>query len=252
MLSKNQIKYINSLKISKYRNEENVFVAEGIKLVDEILHSRFEISQIFVTQEWVNENSVQNKYQNCIQIITEEELKKISSLTTPNQVLAVVKTPEYQISDNIFEQLTLILDDIRDPGNMGTIIRIADWFGIPNIICSLHSVDCYNPKVVQATMGSIARVNIFYTDLLELLKQKPQNFSVYGTLLEGENIYGTDLETKGFIVIGNESKGISNEVKNHLTHALHIPSFNPHAADHAESLNASVAAAIVCSEFKRR
>jgi len=182
-------------------------------------------------------------------------LKKISSLTTPNEVLAICAIPENKLNvSELKNKLTLVLDDIRDPGNLGTIIRIADWFGIENIICSLETVDIYNPKVVQATMGSIARVNVFYEDLktifLEALTKN--NFPIYGTVLNGENIFEKSLTSNGFIVIGNESNGISIELLPLINEKISIPTFSVNETNSVESLNAAIATAIVCTEFKRR
>jgi TrmH family RNA methyltransferase len=168
-------------------------------------------------------------------------------------VLALVEVPQQlNFAKSIFEKLILVLDEIKDPGNLGTIIRIADWFGISDIVCSNHSVDAYNPKVVQATMGSIARVNLRYTNLFEFLKNIPTDFPIYGTLLNGENIYNQTLSKNGIIIIGNESKGISDDILPFITNKLYIPSYAENLNNKAESLNASIATAIVCAEFKKR
>ena len=250
MITKNQVKYINSLKSNKFRKKHNEFIVEGVKLVDEILNSSFEITSLFVTKNRIEEN--ENNLPENIEIteINDKELKNISGLTTPNEVFAIVKIPKNSINtDTIFNDLVLVLDKIRDPGNLGTIIRTADWFGIKNIICSSDTVDLYNPKVVQATMGSIARVNVHYTDLKKFLKDTPENIPVYGTFLEGENFYTCKLPKNAIIVIGNESNGISKEIAGLINHKIFIPPFS--SKQTAESLNASIATALVCSEFRR-
>ncbi|MCD4773941.1 MAG: RNA methyltransferase [Bacteroidales bacterium] len=252
MITKNQIKHINSLKSNKFRKTYNEFIVEGVKLVDEILNSNFKISSLFATENWITEN--ENNLPENIEIteINEKELKNISGLTTANEVIAIVKIPENSINtDTIFTDLVLVLDKIRDPGNLGTIIRTADWFGIKNIICSNDTVDLYNPKVIQATMGSVTRVNIHYADLAEFLKESPENFPVYGTFLEGENFYTSKLPTNAIIVIGNESNGISKEIAGLINRKIFIPPFSSKQKQTAESLNASIAAALVCSEFRR-
>ena len=182
----------------------------------------------------------------------QNEMGKISQLTTPQNVLGIFNIPDISINNlSLSGALTLMLDDIKDPGNMGTIIRIADWFGIKQIICSPESVDIYNPKVVQGSMGSIARVNVAYANLLDILQNKSENIPVYGALLDGENIYKTTLEPSGIIIIGNESEGISENLLPHISKKIMIPSFNTNLQK-AESLNAAIAAGIICAEFRRR
>ncbi len=246
MISKNQIKLIRSLELKKNRRRENLFVAEGPKVVGDLLQAGYVPHSIFSTTERPD-----------AQLITEEELRRISFLQHPQEVLALFHIPE-QSSDNIHQtsairhqpsSLALALDGVQDPGNVGTIIRIADWFGIDTIYCSPDTADVYNPKVVQATMGSLAHVHIIYCDLLELFAhcQCP----VYGTLLDGKNIYEQPLSAAGIIVMGNEGNGISEAVRQHITHRLLIPNY--HTGDHtAESLNVAIATAITCAEFKRR
>jgi len=240
MLSKNQIKYITQLKQKKYRNQHNVFVAEGIKVVCELLESPLELVHLYSTEEW------QIPFPEALfTIITEAELKKISSLTTPNQCLALFKIKE--IKTPVANGLKLALDDVRDPGNLGTIIRLCDWFGIEDLICSKETVDVYNSKVVQATMGSLTRVNVFYTDLSDYLKGYEQ--AVFGTFMDGENIYKQSLPTEGIIVMGNEANGISKEIEDLVTRKISIPRFGK--LQQTESLNVAAATAIVLSEFKR-
>ena len=218
MLSKNKIKFINSIKKKKYRDIHQCFFVEGEKIVDELLHSDMQIISIFATSIWIQ--SHQSELNNLTEIelveITDEELKKISALSTPNKVLAVVHKPEYSYSlDNIRSKLNLFLDNINDPGNLGTIIRIADWFGIKDIFCSLESVDVFNPKVVQASMGAIYRTKVHYVDSVNFLQKDQQldTFNIYGTFLEGKNIYKEELSENGLIVLGSESHGISENLK---------------------------------------
>jgi TrmH family RNA methyltransferase len=251
MLSKNRIKYLTSLQVKKYREESNQFIAEGVKMVDELLNSSFKINEIFALNEWIEKNH--SKTNILVTEIDQKELERISGLSTPNQVVALVDIPRRLINiHEIYSDLVIVLDEIRDPGNLGTIIRIADWYGIKNIVCSENSVDVYNPKVVQATMGSIARVDVFYTNLNSFISKTPKNINIYGTLLEGENIYLNDLSQNGIIVIGNEAKGISKDILPLITNKIHIPSFAINKNNKAESLNASIATAIICSEFRRR
>ncbi|MCX6232882.1 MAG: RNA methyltransferase [Bacteroidetes bacterium] len=251
MLTKNTIKHINALKQKKFRDEFQQFMAEGDKLVSELLHSHYKIIEIFALNEWLDNQKIPENI--AVTAVTTDELERISSLTTPNKVIALIEIPQQQAIDNlIFNKLVLVLDEIKDPGNLGTIIRIADWFGISDIICSKHTVDAYNPKVVQATMGSIARVKIHYADLAGLFNSLSKEIPVYGTLLNGDNIYTQTLTSNGIIVLGNESRGISEEIQYFIQHKLYIPSYAENPQNKAESLNAAIAAAIVCAEFKRR
>lgn len=252
MLSKNQIKLINSLKLKKYRDEHGVFVAEGTKIIPELIGSSIKVKQIFATEGFIEEHTIPKNIE-LIQI-KEQELERISFLSTPNQALAICEIPEYTMQTAQFEEkLTLVLDDIKDPGNLGTIIRIADWFGIDTIVCSNETADVYNPKVVQATMGSIARVKVIYTDLKDFLKHQSENkMAIYGAMLNGDNIY-EQKKSNGIIVIGNESKGISKEIEQYISKKIKIPSFShlKQNEGEAESLNAAIATAIICSEFRR-
>lgn len=250
MLSKNQIKAVQALKQKKFREEQGLFIAEGAKIVPELLLSDINVVELYATVDFFKKNKIDRSI-SCVEV-KDSELERISALTTPNEVLAVCRIPDLKLdADKLANKLTLVLDDIRDPGNLGTIIRIADWFGIENIVCSEQTADLYNPKVVQATMGSIARVKVHYTDLKIFLKFNVQGskMPVFGTLLKGKNIYEEQLSSEGFIVIGNESKGISAEIEKLITTSISIPSFS---GAEAESLNAAVATAIVCSEFRRR
>ncbi len=250
MISKNQIKYIQSLHSKKQREEEGLFIIEGIKLVTEFIHHhKFEIKELFATIDYIDEKrSILEQNHIKFTEIVPDDLKKISLLTTPNQVLAVVKItvaePDVSLLQN---SLTLYLDDIRDPGNMGTIVRIADWFGIRQVICSPNSTEIYNPKTLQASMGAILRVHVV-TLAFDKLLPHVKNIPVYGAVLEGENIYTTKLQS-GLLVIGNEANGISNEVMKQITNRITIPAANSNGS---ESLNAANACAIICSEFHRQ
>ena len=252
MLSKNQLKFVNSLKQKKVRDEHSLFIAEGTKIVKELLKSIIKVKQVFATSDFFREIKV---YKTIERIeIKANELERLSALTNPNEVLAVCEIPYYELNENeLKDKLTLVLDEIKDPGNLGTIIRIADWFGIETIICSNQTADAFNPKVVQATMGSISRIKLHYFDLVEFF-QKHKELPVYGALLEGENIFNKQLSPTGLIVIGNESKGISPDLIPFITHKINIPSFShfKSGGGEVESLNAAVATAIICSEFRRR
>lgn len=247
MISKNKIKYIRSLELKKNRNKEGKFVAEGFKVVDDLLALQ-PADLIVATQEWLHGKHF--AAQTEVIEVTEEELKKVSFLQHPQQVLAVFRqatSGDYSINTS---ELSLALDGVQDPGNLGTIIRIADWFGIPHIYCSQDTADVYNPKVVQATMGSIARVKVEYGNLLALVESLPADVPVYGTLLDGDNIYQQTLENRGLIVMGNEGKGISPALAKKVNHRLLIPNF-PEGRATADSLNVAIATAITCSEFRR-
>ena len=247
MISKNKIKYIRSLELKKNRNKEGKFVAEGFKVVDDLLALQ-PADLIVATQEWLHGKHL--AAQTEVIEVTEEELKKVSFRQHPQQVLAVFR----QAQDGDFsintQELSLALDGVQDPGNLGTIIRIADWFGITHIYCSQDTADVYNPKVVQATMGSIARVKVEYGDLLGLVESLPADVPVYGTLLDGDNIYQQQLENRGLIVMGNEGKGISPALAKKVNRRLLIPNF-PEGRATADSLNVAIATAITCSEFRR-
>jgi len=247
MFSKTTVKHIRSLRIKKYRNLHREFVAEGSKLVQELLHSHFECRGIYSTEQW----NLRNKPISKSVVIKNKEMEQISSMTSPEGILGVFKIPAYSFSPGILTtDLVLALDGISDPGNLGTIIRTADWFGFRHLICSENCVDLYNPKVVQATMGSIARVKIYYENLEDILKNPSKNVPVLGTLLVGENITTLPAIQNGIVVIGNESRGISPGVLKYLTQKISIPS--PVHDPHAESLNAASAAAIVCFSLRQK
>ncbi|MDR3245985.1 MAG: RNA methyltransferase [Prevotellaceae bacterium] len=244
-ISKQDKKYINSLSVKKYRDKERLFVVEGEKSVEEFVSSSFVVRTVYYTHEC---SFPPDKYQNTSKITT-TEMQQISNLKTASPVLAVVEIPPAGTESIPHNELILALDDIQDPGNLGTIIRLADWFGIKYIVCSSYTADAYGPKTVQATMGSLTKVKIVYTDLFSFLKPLNGEIPIYGTFLEGENIYHTELSSNGVIVMGNEGKGISQEITKLVSNKLLIPSF---AANPPESLNVAVATAITCSEFKRR
>lgn len=240
MVSKNQIKRITSLLQKKYRKQEQLFFVEGVKGVQELIDSNFELVELFTTN-----SDLFSVDKSKVYAITESELQKISALTTPNTCLALFKIPA-AVS---FEEkgLLVALDDVRDPGNLGTIIRLCDWFGIKTLFCSEESVDVYNPKVVQATMGSISRVNVVYGNLEQLLTNT--KLPVFGTFMDGKNIYNETLPNEGIIVMGNEANGISKAIENLVSQRIAIPRFGDLQA--TESLNVATATAIVLSEFKR-
>ncbi len=239
MLSKNELKYIQSLCHKKLRLEEGLFIAEGVKLVDELLQSNYIIKKIYATSVWI-EKHVSSKVE--VVEVSETELERISSLQTPNQVLAIVEQKQMITAPVFQKQWTIILDNIQDPGNFGTIIRIADWFGIKQIICSNDTVELHNPKVIQSTMGSFIRVNVWYNNLSEILQST--NMPILGALLEGKSIYHFPKMEEGIIVIGNESKGIHDSLKKLITHPVTIPKIGE-----ADSLNAAVAAGIIVSHL---
>lgn len=250
MLSKNKIKFIHSLTQKKKRDELGLFIAEGEKLIRQLNLSQYK----FHTLITCNVNIIEFSEITCEKIEVEiNDIKKISSLKNPPQVIAVCYQKKSNINiKNLIDDFTIVLDDIQDPGNLGTIIRLASWFGIKNIICSQNTVDCYNAKVIQATMGAIANVSVHYTKLEDFLREAKQNgICIYGTFLSGENIYTTNLKQNGIVVFGNEGNGISRQIENAIDHKLLIPTFASHQ-QYVESLNVSMATSIICSEFKRR
>lgn len=244
MLSKNRIKLITSLRQKKYRNSHQLFTVEGYKTIKEFLNSDFELEHLYAVEDSF-ENVTKDKYT----IISEADLKKISSFKTTNSALAVFKFKEIQDIEE--SKLIVALDNVRDPGNLGTIIRLCDWFGVTDLLCNKETVDCYNSKVIQATMGSLTRVNVIYIDLEAYLSEY-DNGEVYGTFMDGENIY-TDavIEAKsGIIILGNEANGISENIAQYVTKKVAIPRFGN--IKETESLNVAMAASIALSEFKRR
>ncbi len=250
MLSHNQQKHLRSLSIKKYRQQYGQFLIEGDKMVVELLgQTRINVSEIFALEHWIDKNErFLRPFSDKVNPVTATELGKISALSTPNQVLAVANMP----LDTINFQLTgadicFYLDGIQDPGNMGSILRVADWFGLPAVFCSPDCVDVFSPKVVQASMGAIFRVQSWEIDLGELLMAASQ-IAVIGAVLDGENVFETNLPSIGLLVIGNEGKGISAQTEHLLTHRISIPR---HPTGKAESLNAAVAAGIMAAAFRR-
>jgi TrmH family RNA methyltransferase len=240
MVSKNQIKLITSLQQKKYRLEHQLFIAEGVKVIQELLQSTMELEHLFATNETFSSFNVGSKSE-----ISAQDMKKISVLSSPSSCLAVFKIPKLQKPET--SGLIVALDAVRDPGNLGTIIRLCDWFGITQIVCSPETVEVYNPKVVQATMGSIARVNVNYLDLNAFLNNS--SLPVFGTFMDGKNIYKEKLPTAGIIVFGNEANGISREIEQNIKNKIAIPQFG--AQQETESLNVATATAIILSEFRR-
>lgn len=254
MLSNNKIKFIKSLDNKKSRDESGQFIIEGDKVVREFINAGWNINLLVAQTRW-KETLPDHALQNIEEIIDVEnnELKKISSLRTPHNVLAIVNKPEFLINWNeILNNLTLVLETIQDPGNLGTIIRTAAWFGISNIICSPDSVDVFNQKVIQASMGAILRVKVHYNNLFDFMNRLSEsNFPVYGASLDGMQVYDCDLSATGIILLGNESAGISFSLGKYITQKIRIPCFSD-TAEGIDSLNVSMAAAIICSEFRRK
>lgn len=240
MVSKNQIKLITSLQQKKYRKQEQLFFAEGVKVVQELLNSNFKLQDLFTTKQ-----DFLTVQKDKVHAISDSELKKISALTTPNTCLAVFKMPKPK--DFVEKDLIVALDDVRDPGNLGTIIRLCDWFGIETMFCSEESVDIFNPKVVQATMGSISRINVVYGNLENFLSKT--KLPIFGTFMDGKNIYQEDLPKEGIVIMGNEANGISPSVEKLVSERIAIPRFGNLQV--TESLNVATATAIILSEFKR-
>ncbi len=238
MLSKSHIKLITSLKQKKYRLQHGFFVVEGVKTIKELLQSKLTLHALYTTESF----NIDAKDEI---LITEVELKRISFLTTPNKALAIFKIPKAKLIEQ--NGLILALDAIRDPGNLGTIIRLCDWFGVKDLVCSKETVDCFNPKVIQATMGSITRVHISYVDLEVFLNET--NLPVYGAFMDGKTVYGTQLPEKGILVMGNEANGVSKEIEALINEKISIPRFGDLQA--TESLNVATATAILLSEFRR-
>lgn len=251
MLSKAKLKLIRSLELKKNRRETGLFVAEGPKVVGDLL-PYFHPQLVVATSSWLESAPALPRTE--VAEVTEEELAKASFLKAPQEVLAVFEnraTTEADQEIPFNDELILMLDDVQDPGNVGTIVRIADWFGIRHIVCSPGTADAFSPKVVQATMGAIARVRLHYLPLLPLLGSLPKDVPVYGTFLEGDNIYQLPLSAHGIIIMGNEGNGISPAIGQMVTDKLFIPSW-PGGCKTSESLNVAVATAITCSEFRRR
>lgn len=252
MLSKHVTKIVQNLEKKKFREKYNLFKIEGEKLVQELLVSGIKIKTVIAYPEWLEKNGSSLQGIDMIEVC-EKEMHSISNFQSLPEVIALAEIPEHTYEeDSVRNSLSLVLNGIQDPGNLGTILRLADWFGIRNVFCDSDCAGAFNPKCVQASMGAIFRVKVFYTELTSLIKKyKSETFHCYGTFLAGENIYRTALGSTGFIVMGNEGKGISADIEQLVDLRLTIPSFanNPNST---ESLNVGVAAGIMLSEFKRR
>ena len=241
MISKNQIKFVKSLQKKKFRLESKCFVVESTKNVNEILNSDYKVQQIFATESWIENCNIRDDI--SVNLVKENELQRISALKTASDVLAVVHIP-LEKNDFDFSGINIVLDDVKDPGNLGTIIRICDWFGVKNIYCSEETVDVYNPKVVQSTMGSISRVDIIYTDIKQMIQEIDINVKVYAAVMDGKDINQIKVNENSLIVFGNESKGISKEIKNVISERITINKIGE-----AESLNVAVSTAIILNKF---
>lgn len=245
MLSKAKIKFLQSLQQKKFRQLYHRFLVDGDKTVRELFASTYKVESIYAEPWWLNKYSSLINKETEVNEIDEATLYKVSSLQTPNGVIAVVQIPDNNQLHTSNHGLILALDNINDPGNLGTIIRIAEWFGIGHVLCSMNCVDVYNPKTVNAAKGSLFRTNVHYTDLSQYFNTSQQN--VYGAVLDGNNIYQTDFKTPGVILIGSEAHGISKELMPFVTHPITIPAYGA-----AESLNAGVATGIICAEVRRK
>ena len=240
MVSKNQIKLITSLQLKKYRNEHQLFIAEGVKVIQELLQSNFVLEHLFVTEAIFEEVSISKKT-----LIKEADMKRISALSSPSSCLAIFKIPKPTAIET--EGLIVAVEDIRDPGNLGTIVRLCDWFGVKQLVCSAETVDVYNPKVIQATMGSIARVAIHYVDLNDFISESA--LPVFGTFMDGKNVYNEKLPNEAILILGNEANGISSSLEKSIQNRIAIPRFGD--IQQTESLNVATATAIFLSEFRR-
>jgi TrmH family RNA methyltransferase len=249
-LSSGLIKLIHSLKVKKYRDKTGLFIAEGEKLIFDLLNTGIQLRYLLLLNNICDDRYEQIK--DKIVRVTEAELKKISEFKTGIKALGVFKIPKYTLNTNSAEkELILYCDDIQDPGNFGTIIRTCDWFGIRQVVCSPNSVDLYNPKVIRSGMGSVGRVSVNYISSNDFFLSLPKNIPIYGTFLDGVDIYQTELESYGIIVIGNEGSGITKTTEKYVNYKLHIPNFSRNK-NKPESLNASIATGIICSEFCRQ
>ena len=249
MISKAKISELKKLSQKKFRAESGLFIVEGTKSVEDLLASSLPVEELFATTSWLQAHHGQLAGITAVEV-TDTELERITALSTPQAVLAVVRTPHFTPADLDFGDALLVLDGIRDPGNLGTILRTADWFGFRQVLCSPDCVEWTNPKTVQATMGSFARVKVVYANLPECLSQPQVQGRIFGTFMQGEPIQNVDFQKNDILVIGNEGKGISPEVEQCVQHRISVPLVERGTA-HAESLNASIAAAIVMYEFRR-
>ena len=250
MLSKNQIKSVRSLSLKKNRDEQRLFVAEGEKLVEDLLPF-LACRSLFATSDWAATHA-KPSILDYVMVDGLDEMKKISFLSTPTPVLAVFEQPDLVLNiSSLKNELILVLDEVQNPGNLGTILRVADWFGITHVVCSHTSADVFNPKTVQATMGALARVNVHYVDLIDFFTRYQQlELPIYGTFLDGESLYKTKLSGVGAILFGNEGKGISAQIESFVSSRLFIPNY-PSDRKTSESLNVAISSAIVCAEFRR-
>lgn len=245
MLTNKQIKRIKSLSIKKYRERYGEFIAEGDKIIKDLIVAKYQLVEIYATASWLEKNK-NILPRNCKTFaVCTKELKSISQQTTPNQVLSIIKIPEIKDPPEAYNKITLVTDNLQDPGNLGAILRTADWFGIKNIICSKNTVDLYNPKVIQSTMGSFCRLQICYTSINDYLQKHNKKIPVYGSFLIGENAFQHNFAKEAILVVGNESKGISPAIEKFITHKITIPPYFNQNGNKADSLNASVATAIL-------
>lgn len=252
MLTNGKIKLIKSLDQKKARKESGCFVIEGEKMVRELLDSNFDVVELFAVPAYIDSlpTSLKKKFE--ISAVNEKDLERISHLKTPNKAIALAKLPDEQLPQCLPQGLSIALENVQDPGNLGTIIRTSAWFGIKNVFCSSETVDVFNPKVIQSTMGAVFKVNVHYCNLYDLAQSaKECRINLFGTKLDGINMYDTDLPTNAIIFMGNESKGMSYGLSALMDKNIKIPSYAPPSSD-MESLNVSIATAIVCAEFKRR
>lgn len=252
MITSYQIKYVKSLQQKKYRRQENIFVAEGEKIISEIINSSWQIKQLYATESWLDNARNLPKHIKTERVIG-KEMERMSGFKNPSSVLALVEMRSHNITDiQLRENLVLVLDNIQDPGNLGTIIRTADWFGIRQVVCSPATAEIYNPKVLQSSMGSFLRVSVFYTHLPQFLQSVPSGYPVMGTFTSGDIIYSLPEVYEGIIVTGNESQGISNPVMPFITKRITIPQRkSDNLSKHVESLNASVATGIILSHLTK-
>ena len=249
MISKAKIKLIQSLKQKKNRDKYGLFVAEGKKTIEELLDTKLSVSEIFCTQKALSQIVIHKDVK--LTEVAKAEIKKITHLSTPTEIIGLFKIPENDLLDSYNLNFILVLDGVQDPGNLGTIIRLADWYDIKSIVCSKNCVDVYNPKVIQSTMGSIFRVNVYSTDLESYLEQaKRKDFTIYGSFMDGETIYTESFDEKKILIMGSEGKGISDEVEKFVEKKIGIPaSFKGN--DGPDSLNVAIASAIIVSEMQR-
>jgi TrmH family RNA methyltransferase len=246
MFSKNKAKFIKSLQIKKFRTEYKQFLVEGAKSILELINSDYVINELLVTENFQTEYASRLSKRNIKStIVTESELSSVSSFSSNNAALAVVSMKENKSFELKNNEWGIVLDDIKDPGNIGTIIRIADWYGIHKIICSETTADFYNPKVISSSMGSFTRVEIFYCNLDHFFSSVKQ--PVYAADLEGKDVHHYSFSSGGYLLMGNESEGLSSEIKKYITEKIHIPKYG-----HAESLNVAIATAIICDNIKRK